>query len=85
MFDTLCATFYYTPMNSDTVTITKKEYRELKRDAREYRRITTRVFESVVKDDVTAVVADFRKTDLYTDGFLSDLEQGLRKSTYGKA
>ena len=30
------------------------------------------------------VVADFRVADLYTDEFITDLEDGLRKSSYAK-
>ena len=33
---------------------------------------------------VGRVVADFRKTGLYDEDFLSDLETGLRKSSYAK-
>lgn len=72
-------------MSIDTVTIPKKEYATLKREAREYRRITSRVFESMVRGDIATVVTDFKHTDLYTNSFLEDLEQGLHKSTYGKA
>ncbi len=71
-------------MIANTVTIPKKEYTALKRESRAYRQITARVFEAVVSDDIPSVVADFRKTELYTDDFLNDLEDGLRKSSYGK-
>ena len=67
-----------------TVTLTENEYSKLNREAMAYRKLATRVFESVVKDDISAVVDDFRKTELYTEEFLTDIEDGLRKSSYGK-
>jgi hypothetical protein len=33
------------------------------------------------KDDIKSILADFEATDLYEDGFLRDLENGLRKSS----
>jgi hypothetical protein len=33
------------------------------------------------KDEVKSILADFEATDLYEDGFLKDLEKGLRKSS----
>jgi hypothetical protein len=72
-------------MIANTITIPKKEYAALKRESRAYRQITARVFEAVVQDDIPSIVADFRKTELYTDDFLSDLEDGLQKSSYGKS
>jgi hypothetical protein len=41
-------------------------------------------FELVVKDPVEEVVEDFRKTNLYSEKFLKDLEAGLKKSSYAK-
>ena len=37
-----------------------------------------KVFE---KDEIASILADFEATDLYEDGFLKDLEKGLRKSS----
>ena len=67
-----------------TVTITKEEYKTLKHQARAYQKLTSRVFESVLKDPISDVVQDFRKTNIYTDDFLADLENGLKKSSYAK-
>lgn len=64
------------------VTIAKKEYDQLKKHAQAYKKVATRLFSAVVKDSVNDVVADFKKTGLYTKKFLSDLENGLRKSSY---
>jgi hypothetical protein len=80
-FGNNCAIVYF----METVTLTKNEYSKLKRESAAYRKITARVFESVVKDDIPSVIDDFRKTELYTEEFLRDLEDGLRKSSYGKA
>ena len=66
-----------------TITLPKNEYLKLKRESTEFRRLSARIFEIAV-DDVTNVVEDFKKTNLYTDEFLADLEDGLRKSSYGK-
>ena len=68
-----------------TVTLQKTEYEQLKRfkqQMREYQKITARLFELVREDPAEAVVHDFRKTNLYTEAFLNDLEGGLRKSSY---
>jgi hypothetical protein len=68
-----------------TVTIPQTEYRVLKRQSAAYKKMATRLFDAVVKDDVASVAADFRKTGLYTDEFLKDLEHGLARSSRGKA
>lgn len=68
----------------DAVTLPKKEYLRLKEDAQAYRDLAARVFELPLKDPVAAVVSDFRDTDLYTDEFIADLEDGLRQSSYSK-
>ncbi|EKD33136.1 MAG: hypothetical protein ACD_76C00086G0001 [uncultured bacterium] len=68
----------------DSVTLPKKEYLRLKREAEAYRNIATKVFELPLRDPVGEVVSDFRVDGLYTDEFLMDLENGLRKSSYAK-
>lgn len=67
-----------------TLTIPKAEYEILNKQARAFRGLISIFFESIVKDSVKNVVADFRKTNFYTDEFLSDLELGLKKSSYFK-
>ena len=42
------------------------------------------IFENVIKDPVNDIVSDFKKTNLYTDEFLKDLEDGLKKSSLAK-
>ena len=66
----------------NTVTLSKTEYETLNKQAKAYKKLTARLFEFVVKDSVEEVVKDFRKTNLYSDEFLIDLESGLRKSSY---
>ena len=66
------------------VTLPKTEYKQLKRQATAYRRFAARFFDLIIKDPIGEVVADFRKTNLYTEPFLKDLESGLRKSSYAK-
>ncbi len=68
-----------------TVTISQNEYKQLKRHSTAYRKIASRLFEAVVRDDIETVVKDFAATKLYSKGFLADLEKGLRKSSWGKA
>ncbi|RJQ30730.1 hypothetical protein C4572_03615 [Candidatus Parcubacteria bacterium] len=64
------------------ITIPKTEYLKLKRQAEAYKRLSGRFFESVIKDSVEEVIKDFRKTSLYSQEFLSDLESGLKKSSF---
>jgi len=66
------------------VTLPKAEYENLKRQAIAYRKIAQKFFELIVKDPIEEVVEDFRKTNLYTEDFLRDLESGLRQSSYAK-
>ena len=73
-----------TQQTKDAITLPKKEYLRLKEDAQAYRDLAARVFELPLKDPVAEVVADFRATELYTDEFMADLEDGLRQSSYSK-
>lgn len=66
------------------VTLPKTEYEQLKRQAEAYRKFAARIFELAIRDPIEEVVKDFRRTNLYTKGFLKDLESGLRKSSYAK-
>ncbi|HMT12207.1 MAG TPA: hypothetical protein PKA39_11375 [Ignavibacteria bacterium] len=69
----------------DTVTISKKEYKKLVSQAKAYQKLAKGFFENVIKDPIDDVVLDFKKTGKYSNGFLEDLENGLRKSTYVKS
>ena len=62
------------------VTLPKREYSRLKQQAKAYRDIIAKMFEMPLRDTVSEVVSDFRSSNLYTDKFLIDLEDGLRKS-----
>ena len=66
------------------ISIPKKEYQQLKKQARTLRQFYVRFFRAALTDPVDDVVEDFRNTKLYSKGFLRDLEAGLRKSSYGK-
>ncbi len=66
------------------VTLSRAEYQKLKQQAKAYQKLTKHLFESVIQAPLEEVVEDFRKTNLYTDDFLKDLEIGLRKSSYVK-
>lgn len=65
-------------------TSTKIKQDKLERQAKAYRKIAARFFESVLEDSPEDVVKDFKETGLYTDDFLNDMEAGLKKSSYGK-
>ena len=66
----------------ETVKIPKKEYKRLVSKAKAYDELAKNFFESVVEDPVENVVKDFKKSGLYSDDFIKDLENGLKKSTY---
>ena len=66
------------------VTLPKEEYLRLKQQALAYQNLATEVFELPFKNPIGEVVADFKATNLYTKEFLTDLEDGLRKSSYAK-
>ena len=66
------------------ITLPKTQYETLKRQAAAYRKLAERFFESVIRDPIEEVVEDFRKTNLYSEEFLKDLDSGLRKSSYAQ-
>lgn len=68
----------------EAITLPKSEYLRLKNQAQAYRTLASQVFAMPLEDSVEGVVADFKATDLYTKDLLTDLEDGLRKSSYGK-
>lgn len=68
----------------NAVTLPKQEYLRLKQQAEAFRTLAAKMFELPLKDSINGVVADFRAIDLYSEEFLTDLEDGLRKSSYGK-
>ncbi len=72
------------PNTEEVVTISKVELIRLKKQAQAYRALAASVFRFAVKDPIKEVVKDFEDTDLYTDGFIKDLESGLRQSSYSK-
>jgi hypothetical protein len=69
----------------DKVTIPRTEYTLLKREAKAYRRFSEQFFQAIIREPIEDVVQDFRTTNLYTEEFLTDLEDGLRKSSYTKS
>lgn len=66
------------------VTIPKTEYVKLRRRAAAYEKLLGVLFQAVARDPIDEVVEDFRATGVYTDAFLRDLGDGLRKSSYQK-
>ncbi len=69
-------------MNNETITLPKNEFNQLKQQALAYRKFATKFFDLIIRDSVKDVVNDFRTTNLYTEGFLQDLETGLSDSSY---
>jgi hypothetical protein len=69
---------------TDTIVVSKTEYQKLQKQAKAFQKFAGKLFETVLTDSIETVVYDFRKTNLYTEAFLSDLESGLRKSSYAK-
>lgn len=69
---------------AEIVSLPKNEYLRLKQEACAYRFMATKMYELPLKDPVENIMADFKSTDLYTDDFLADMEEGLRKSSYAK-
>ena len=66
------------------IVIPTTEYKKLRRQATAYKKLVGRLFESIVRDPIQDVVSDFRKTNFYTDEFLHDLGEGLRRSSRNK-
>ena len=66
------------------VTISKKEYEQLKKQSRAYKSKAVNFFATIIRSPIKEVVDDFRKTGLYEDKFLIDLEKGLKRSSYAK-
>jgi len=70
--------------SKESITLSKKEYLRLKKQAYAYRSIATKAFEWPLKGSVGEVVEDFKATGKYSTKFLADLEDGLKKSSYSK-
>jgi len=66
------------------VAIPKIEYLRLKRRASAYQKLMGSFFQTAIREPIEDIVVDFKKTGLYTDAFLKDLEDGLRRSSRGK-
>ena len=66
------------------VAIPKTEYRQLQRQADAYKKMVSNLHALILHDSIRELVDDFRKTELYTEGFIRDLENGLRKSSYAR-
>ncbi|OIO44697.1 hypothetical protein COU05_01330 [bacterium (Candidatus Gribaldobacteria) CG10_big_fil_rev_8_21_14_0_10_37_21] len=68
----------------DTITVSKIEYKKLKKQADAFKLFAGYFFASLVADSPQDVINDFRKTNLYTESFLKDLKEGLADSSYLK-
>ena len=68
----------------DTMIISKHEYKRLQAQAKAYQKLAGQIFQSALSGSVESVVEDFRNTHLYTEDFLTDLKNGLEKSSFAK-
>ena len=68
----------------ETITISKSEYKKLLSKAEAYKRLAESIYENAITDPIDEIVSDFKKTNLYTDDFISDLKAGLEKSSLSK-
>ncbi len=64
-----------------TITLSRPEYEILKNKARAYEELATLVFKKAKTESISDTVEDFKKTGLYSKGFLNDLKSGLEKSS----
>ncbi|PKL72459.1 hypothetical protein CVV26_01365 [Candidatus Kuenenbacteria bacterium HGW-Kuenenbacteria-1] len=73
-------------MNTQTITIPKKEYQKLIENFFRFE-----YFKQVVKEDIFAsppirntkkIINSFKETNKYNDDFLKSLEKGLKRSSY---
>ena len=80
-------------MNTNTVTIPKKEYKELVVE-RDFLRMRYDYLRSAVKNDIfsppptknaSVIIKDFKATGKYNKKFLESLEKGLLRSSYFKS
>jgi hypothetical protein len=69
----------------ETITIPKAEYELLKSQEQIYRLIASDFFKTIGDDNLKNLISEFKDTNLYTNDFLLDLENGLAKSTYFKS
>ena len=73
-------------MNSTSINLTKSEYIDLKSRADAYDRIIslTRKEISIIPTERSTkkVIAEFKKTDKYSQEFLKSLEKGLKRSSF---
>lgn len=66
------------------IEVDKKEYMQIKSESKAYKRLMSTFFVSALKDPVTDTIKSFKDTGLYSKEFLTDMESGLRKSSYHK-
>ena len=59
------------------VTISKTEYQRLIFQSKLYKQLAVKIAESLIESPIEDVVFNFKETDKYSDGFLSDLKDGL--------
>ncbi|MFH1192252.1 MAG: hypothetical protein V1655_02135 [bacterium] len=68
----------------DKITISKVRYAQLKKQADAYKKFVSQFYTLAIKDPINEVINDLKKTNLYSDEFINDIEDGLRKSSYAK-
>lgn len=66
---------------SPVVAIPKIEYEALQKKAKAYEELAGLFFRKAKESSIEDIVEDFRKTGLYSRGFLKDLKNGLDGSS----
>ncbi len=72
-------------MDMSTVTIPKNEYQLLVRQANAYKKIASGFATEAIATPVADIVTNFRKVGKYSEGFLTDLKEGLQDLQKSKA
>lgn len=67
------------------ITISREKYKALLFEANAYRKLASTIASQAIERPVSEIVASFRATNLYSKGFLSDLDSGLKDLRKSKA
>lgn len=74
--------------NSSTITLLRKEYKELTERAKKYEEIQKLIeadlFSPPPTKNIREIIETFRRTGKYGKDFLLSLERGLKRSSYFK-
>jgi hypothetical protein len=66
----------------EKITISKDKYERLLLIEKAFTKLSKVVLDSYSENLIEPVVKDFEETGLYSKGFIIDLKEGLKKSSY---